>query len=148
MKIVFLPAMLVAGSVLAAEPADLSPTDPAAELAKQSGLPLEEISRLLKDCDADQQSMNFCAWRDQTQAEDMIRLSVAHLQTKLPSYHDCISAKAAQTVQHIKRKCTTDAHRDYAGGSVETYQRTQCIASSEAAYARSLERMTSCRSTD
>ncbi len=37
---------------------------PADEIAVRSGLPASEVNALLSDCDSNQTSMNFCAWRD------------------------------------------------------------------------------------
>lgn len=39
------------------------------EISARSGLPASEVNALLADCDSNQTSMNFCAWRDQIVAE-------------------------------------------------------------------------------
>lgn len=62
----------------------LAEQTPADEIAARSGLPASEVNALLAQCDSDQTSMNFCAWRDQLVAERELRQQVERQEHEHP----------------------------------------------------------------
>jgi hypothetical protein len=58
---------------LACSTALAATVDPADVISRQSGLPVGEMRNMLKDCDANQMSLIFCAWRDRVVAEQRLQ---------------------------------------------------------------------------
>ena len=100
----------------------------AAEIAKRSGLPDTTVLQLLQDCPANQQSMTFCAWRDEIVAESKLkqRADLANARSR-----SCAVRTSAQVDDWLRQRdivCDRDAAHE-AGGSDEFRARSTCRAS-------------------
>jgi uncharacterized protein YecT (DUF1311 family) len=103
---------LVSCSALAAVS---SPTD---VIANRSGLPPSEVDAALAHCDANQMSMNLCAWRDQIVAEQKLERVVG---VKAGSSETCKAALEKRLTAWRKRRdanCEKSASREWGGGSM------------------------------
>jgi len=69
---------------------------PADEIAVRSGLPASEVNALLSDCDSNQTSMNFCAWRDQLVAERELQRVVDKQAGEQPCRKKALDAQIAK----------------------------------------------------
>lgn len=90
--------------------------NPAAELSKRSGLPPDEVAKLLADCNANQQSMYFCTWRDQIAAEQQLQRVV---DKKPPACKVLLERKLGAWKRKRDRGCQRYAEQQWGGGSFE-----------------------------
>lgn len=115
------------------------------EIAKRSGLPSQTVEHLLGDCAANQQSIDFCAWRDQIEAEQA--LSDAASKAKALSSH-CDGLVTAQLAAWEKRRdtrCAAEAEKSDGGGSNEPAAEAECAASMTADYTRHFKPPSECK---
>lgn len=101
--------------------------DPAQELAHRSGLPASEVDEMLKNCDASQTSMNFCAWRDQIVAEQRLQLAIAKRVTDSPRCRTAIEKKVTQWKVARDRVCKKSATKEWGSGSMRTAAESICV---------------------
>lgn len=120
MKRVLLLTLLWAVAVRA------SPPEPSEEIAKRSGLPLDEVSALLSDCDASQTSMNFCAWRDLIVAEQELQRVVAEKHAASPACKYVSEADIARWKKTRDRACQKSAQKEWGSGSMEPTAHAVC----------------------
>jgi uncharacterized protein YecT (DUF1311 family) len=112
MKYLVLALTLVSTSVLAISP------DPIDEIANRSGLPASEVSAALSDCDANQTSMNFCAWRDQIVAEQNLEDAVNAMAGSSTACKTALQRKIAAWQKHRDASCLKSASREWGNGSM------------------------------
>ena len=114
----------------------------ASEIAKLSGLPPDEVSRQLADCSANQQSMNFCAWRDQVEADHALD---QHIKLSARTSTVCADAVRHQ-VGAWRRKRDAACAQDSAaqGGSEAKADFSECQASMTSDYARHYKMPAAC----
>ncbi|MGN8138760.1 hypothetical protein ACTJLC_29105 [Paraburkholderia sp. 22099] len=79
MRVAFVALAFACSSAFAGTP------DPADVISRQSGLPASEVQGMLANCDANQTSLNFCAWRDKVIAEQKLQDVVDEKSAKSPS---------------------------------------------------------------
>jgi hypothetical protein len=98
------------------------------EVVRRSGLDERQVSALLADCNASQQSLYFCAYRDFVAADlTLERVASSKLQ-KLP---ECKSARpdaVASSRRSIDSQCEKSAIETYGGGSMVAMARATCAA--------------------
>jgi hypothetical protein len=116
-------------------------SDAQTRISKASGLPLATIQRMLSDCDADQQSMNFCAWRDRVDAEDALSITTATWDKKSPACKSAVSEQVARWMHMRNRKCAVSP----ADGSGALAEATGCQASMTLDYAQHFAPPAICR---
>jgi uncharacterized protein YecT (DUF1311 family) len=104
-------AIALSGSAFAAP----NPTD---ELATRSGLPASEINTMLANCDADQTSMNFCAWRDQIVAEQELQTIVDKKSAASSTCKVTLEKKITAWKQSRDANCKKSADQQWHGGSM------------------------------
>jgi hypothetical protein len=104
-------------------------TDPAvlAELATRSSLPEASLRGLLSNCNANQQSENLCAWRDQIVAQRAFRAAVAGKAQELSACKADIEHRAAGWERRRDRSCARQAQKQYAGGSLRPTAQAVCL---------------------
>ncbi|WP_242540457.1 lysozyme inhibitor LprI family protein [Trinickia mobilis] len=96
----------------------LAAPNPVDELAARSGLPASEVGALLSNCDADQTSMNFCAWRDQIVAEQELQRIVDQKSAASPDCGVTLKKKITAWKKNRDSSCKKSADREWHGGSM------------------------------
>ena len=144
-----LAAMLLATTALAVN-ADQSPSNaPGAvaavdELARLSSLSKDELSVLLADCTANQQSMYFCAWRDQIAGELAAKQVLANKKQELPACGSTLDKKLASWMQSRDHVCAKSATKEWGEGSMRPTAQAICSAKETATITKRLARIRSC----
>lgn len=103
-------------------------TDPSvlSELAQRSTLAPTDLSALLDDCDATQQAMYFCAWRDLILAERSLQRAKDRRIASCPSCKSALDARLARWLRARDASCARFAKLDFGGGSMEPTDRVLC----------------------
>lgn len=104
--------------VLARSSALASSVDPAQVISRQSGLPASEAQSMLAHCDANQLSLNFCAWRDLVVAEQKLQDAVDDRAAKDPDYKARIDNKFRAWKKRRDASCKKSAEAENGGGSI------------------------------
>jgi hypothetical protein len=107
--------------------ASASSFNPAAELAKRTGLSVGEIETLVKDCDANQTSMNVCAWYDQVKAEHHLQMALKVKRAACPHCRDLSESSIADWQRQRDHICKETAQREWSNGSMEPAAESMCI---------------------
>jgi len=118
---------MVAGADLASAPDTEDAAAVQAELARQSGLPESELAELLKDCDANQTSMNFCARRDQVAAEMKLDRVVADKAKQQPECRVAVERKLTKWRSSRDTGCARSATAEYGNGSMKPMAQAMCL---------------------
>ncbi|MBN3724275.1 lysozyme inhibitor LprI family protein [Burkholderia sp. Ac-20379] len=103
--------------------AECSPAD---EIATRSGLPVSRIQAILQDCDANQTSMNFCAWRDQLVAERELQQAIDRHSDANPDRQRALESKMAKWKKARDASCDTSAREEWGSGSMRPAARATC----------------------
>lgn len=98
------------------------------ELSRRSGLEKAELKSLLADCSASQQSMYFCAWRDQIEANQKLGLILAERAQKSPKCKPTLKSKVSRWEQMRDQSCNKSAKRQWGEGSMKPTAEAMCIA--------------------
>jgi uncharacterized protein YecT (DUF1311 family) len=144
-------ACLLSFSALAAcaDAAKIPDTEDAAavqaELAKQSGLPESELSALLRDCEANQTSMTFCARRDQVAAEMELDRVVAGKLKQQPECREALDRRLANWRKSRDKGCEKSAAKEYGNGSMKPMAQAMCLKAETERMTASVKRMKGCR---
>ncbi|MDW9241404.1 hypothetical protein C7S16_1700 [Burkholderia thailandensis] len=99
---------------------------PAEEISARSGLPASEVSALLADCDSNQTSMNFCAWRDRIVAERELQQVVDRQVSEHPDRKSALEAKIAKWKKARDASCEKAARKEWGDGSMRPTAQTVC----------------------
>jgi uncharacterized protein YecT (DUF1311 family) len=113
---------------------------PAQELSGRSKMPLNEVNAMLNDCDASQQSMYFCAWRDQIVAERRLQQAIDSQVKEHPRQKAVIEEKIAKWKMRRDVGCNKTAHQNWGGGSMEPTARLTCQADETQSQAKSMRK--------
>jgi hypothetical protein len=124
------PAAIIACADNRAAPPALSPSEVLAEMSRRSAVPEAELEQRLTNCDADQQSMYFCAFRDFIAVDlQLDRLAAAwalrHPECKEPIEHQLHDLKQARD-----SACAKSAEEEYGAGSIAQTAIAVCASSS------------------
>ena len=111
--------------LLAAVSAFAGPT-PADEIAAHSGLPASEVGALLRDCDSNQTSTNFCAWRDQLVAERELQRVVDKQANQRPQRKNALDARIAKWKKSRDTSCEKSARSAWGDGSMRPAAQAIC----------------------
>ncbi|KWE77845.1 hypothetical protein WL78_03560 [Burkholderia ubonensis] len=103
---------------------------PADEISARSGLPASEVSALLADCDSNQTSMNFCAWRDQIVAERELQQVVDRQVSEHPERKAALEAKIAKWKKARDASCERSARKEWGEGSMRPAAQAICATAS------------------
>lgn len=114
--------------VLACSPAMAGTVDPADVISRQSGLPASEVQGMLANCDANQVSLNFCAWRDRVVAEQKLQDIVDDRAAKSPGCKARLDSKIAAWKKRRDVSCKKSAEAENGGGSIVPMEIAACQA--------------------
>lgn len=93
-------------------------SNPADVIATRSGLPASEVDAALSHCDANQMSMNLCAWRDQIVAEQKLEQVVKGKAAVSASCQAAIEKRLTAWKTRRDANCKKSASREWGGGSM------------------------------
>ncbi|MFL9888305.1 DUF1311 domain-containing protein [Paraburkholderia agricolaris] len=122
MKVALLALALVCSSALA------DTVDPAEVISRQSGLPASEVQGMLANCDANQTSLNFCAWRDRVVAEQKLQDVVDDKVAKSPGCKARLENRIAAWKKRRDASCKKSAEAENGGGSIVPMEIAACQA--------------------
>ncbi|KWI36365.1 hypothetical protein WM04_06935 [Burkholderia ubonensis] len=121
---------LAFGLLLLASANAFAEQTPADEISARSGLPASEVSALLADCDSNQASMNFCAWRDQIVAEREMQHVVDRQISEHPERKAALEAKVAKWKKARDASCEKSARKEWGDGSMRQAAQAICATAS------------------
>ena len=96
------------------------------EIAQQSGLPASEVGAMLDHCDANQTSINVCAWRDRIVAERQLQRAVATKGTMNTGCPQPMGTRIDAWKSERDQTCARKAQEKYGGGSMQQAAQTMC----------------------
>ncbi|MFM0730517.1 DUF1311 domain-containing protein [Paraburkholderia sediminicola] len=97
-------------------------------LSWQSGLPASDVQGMQADCDANQTSLNFCAWRDRVVAEQKLQDAVDDKAAKSPGCKARLESKVAAWKKRRDASCKKSAEAENGGGSIVPMEIAACQA--------------------
>ncbi|KVL22593.1 lysozyme inhibitor LprI family protein [Burkholderia ubonensis] len=122
-KLAFLLLLLASATAFAEQ-------TPADEISARSGLPASEVGALLADCESNQTSMNFCAWRDQIVAERELQQVVDRQVSEHPERKTALEAKIAKWKKARDTSCERSARKEWGEGSMRAAAQAICATAS------------------
>ncbi|MDR7008863.1 lysozyme inhibitor LprI family protein [Paraburkholderia strydomiana] len=102
--------------------------DPTDLISRQSGLPAGEVQGMLANCDANQVSLNFCAWRDRVVAEQRLQDIVDDRVAKSPGCKARLDSKITALRKRRDASCKMSAEAVNGGGSIVLMEIAACQA--------------------
>ncbi|RDJ97786.1 lysozyme inhibitor LprI family protein [Paraburkholderia lacunae] len=102
--------------------------DPADVISQQSGLPASEVQGMLANCDANQTSLNFCAWRDRVVAEQKLHDVLDEKAGTSPGCKARLEHKIAVWKKRRDASCKKSAEAENGGGSIVPMEIAACQA--------------------
>lgn len=137
-------ALLVAPTL--ANSADTSPSS--AEilqtLSQRSGLPESDLTSLLSDCQATQQSIYFCAYRDTVAAELTLSREINAAKFRLPRCKQQIDGWVPEWKIRRDRQCKKQAAREYGEGTLAPTAALLCMTAETEAMSRRIRTADTC----
>ncbi|WGS42929.1 lysozyme inhibitor LprI family protein [Burkholderia sp. JSH-S8] len=131
---------LAFGLLLLASASAFAEQTPADEISARSGLPASEVNALLADCDSNQTSMNFCAWRDQLVAERELQQVVDRQISEHPERKAALEAKVAKWKKARDASCEKSARKEWGDGSMRPAAQAICATAATKKMAKRLSR--------
>lgn len=110
-----------------------------------SKLPEAELNEMLADCNADQQSMYFCAWRDKIVAEQSLDRVAAEKKTAMPACAAAVDEWIRLESVRRDKACAERARTSFGGGSLEATARMTCTTDATSGLRNKLTRVDDCR---
>jgi len=114
------------------------------ELSQRSSLPEAELNKLLADCNANQQSMYFCAWRDQIAAVRTFEQALNDKQQKLSQCKTSLETKVASWMKSRDQSCEKSATQEWGEGSMKPTAQAICVTAETMRMTKKLENMAGC----
>jgi len=141
--------LLVAVSAALADSSTSNTSDPqlntvADELSQLSGLPESEVQTVLADCAANQQSMYFCAWRDQIQSQRLLNQAIATKVKKSPDCKTKLEPKVAAWSKRRDKVCAQSAEAEWGTGSMKPTAQATCVAKETERVAKLIKKSATC----
>lgn len=115
------------------------------ELARRSALPEADLNALLANCDATQQSMYFCAWRDQIAADRRLNQAVADQVKLRPHCKPYFEARTASWSRARDQFCEKSAKADWTDGSMEPTAKLLCMTAQTDQMTKHVRHMHGCK---
>ncbi len=115
------------------------------ELSKRSRLESSELNRLLADCNVNQQSMYFCAWRDQIASDRGLARVVADKQKRTPRCAESFKAKLANWERSRNQSCEKSSRKEWGDGSMQPIAQVICVTEETLRMTKRFECMSGCR---
>ncbi len=95
-------------------------------LSARTHIPKAELQTSLSHCDADQQSMTICAYRDFEAADLKLKRLVAEKEVSLPACKGFIENKVMRWKKMRDQGCAKSAAKDYDQGSIQPMAQAIC----------------------
>lgn len=114
------------------------------ELSQRSGSPINNLQDLLADCDADQQSMYFCAYRDQVSADLKLQHTLSLKQQQFPRCQAGLSNQIKDWENRRNQTCEQSAAKEWGEGSVKSTDELICSTTETNRFEKQLEKVTAC----
>lgn len=123
-----------------------APTDAeiVAALSNQSHVPEAELKTYLSDCDANQLSMNFCAYRDAVAANLTLKKAISKKKLQLPACKSNLDKEIARWEKTLNRDCQVSAKKQYGDGSLKNTVQSMCITADTVKMTKKINRMKNC----
>jgi uncharacterized protein YecT (DUF1311 family) len=115
------------------------------ELSERSKIPESELNTLLADCNASQQSMYFCAWRDLISADRTFKQALADQKQAHPECKAALETNVATWERLRDRSCDRSAKKQYGEGSMAPTAKLLCVTTETTRKTMVLERSRGCR---
>ena len=114
------------------------------EISQRSGLSAMEVSNLLADCHANQQSTYFCAWRDQIAADRKFGRALADKLQKMPQCKTSLEAETASWKKIRDLSCEKSATQEWGAGSMKPTAQVICVTTETVRMTQQLGSMNGC----
>ncbi|MBK7662175.1 MAG: DUF1311 domain-containing protein [Sterolibacteriaceae bacterium] len=108
-------------------------------------MPESELKDFLADCNANQQSMYFCAWRDQIVAQRVFERLLADKMQSMPACKSALESRAADWARSRDRSCARSALKQWGDGSMRRTAQIICVTGETARMTKRIQRMRGCR---
>jgi uncharacterized protein YecT (DUF1311 family) len=116
-------------------------------LSQRSGLPTVDLQTMLSNCEANQQNMYFCAWRDLIQSDKLFFEKLKLKQQQMPKCKALGESKAVAWQKSRARTCEKQATQDYGNGSMKPTAQLICMNSEAERMVKKLDGMKDCQLT-
>jgi hypothetical protein len=121
-----------------------APNEVLSEVSRRSGISKTELERLTAKCDADQQTMYFCAFRDLVEVDMRLdRVAADHIR-RYPECKDLIAARLRDLRQGRDAACATSAQEEFGSGSMAQTARATCASSATKPMIESIAALNRC----
>jgi uncharacterized protein YecT (DUF1311 family) len=115
-----------------------------AELSQRSGLSIDNLQNLLADCDADQQSMYFCAYSDEVVADLKLQHTLSLKQQQLPHCQTKLLDQVESWENKRDSSCAQSAAKEWGDGSMKPTAELVCSTAETNRFEKQLEKMANC----
>lgn len=116
------------------------------ELSRRSGLPGAELGSLLEDCNKNQQSLFFCAWRDQIAAEQALNSMLNDKQHNFPQCAAYFQSSVTSWKKAGDLACEKSARKEWGEGSMGPTAQAVCLTQEIMKMGKRLQVMKGCNS--
>lgn len=120
-------------------------SDAVMKLSRLSGIPEQDLAHVLADCNANQQSLYFCAWRDQLAEDIKLRQLLERKILATPHCKRSFEAQINAWERSRNRSCDESAKKQWGEGSMRPTASTLCKAKATERMNRHMERARSCK---
>jgi hypothetical protein len=103
---------------------------PEEELYFRSGMPMKDINEMLATCGKPKETSQaeyFCGWRDLIIAERQAQEIIDETSKGDLKYKKELVIKMDRWERNTRKICKKEAHREYAGGSIEPVAAEMCV---------------------
>ena len=115
------------------------------ELSRRTGLSRQDLQELTRDCNAHQQSMYFCAFRDFIAADLELQRAVSDkLAHESEQCRTVFDAKQTRWERARDRVCNQSARKEWGGGSMQPTAEVVCKTASTEARVREVNQRQIC----
>lgn len=121
-----MPLMACAANRSASPPP--APNEVISEVSRRSGISETELERLTAKCDADQQAMYFCAFRDLVEVDMRLDRVAADQTRRYPECKEVIAARLRDLRQGRDAACARSAQEEFGSGSMAQTARATCAS--------------------
>jgi hypothetical protein len=118
--------------------------DVVSELSRRSGLPESDLETLLADCNANQRSIYFCAYRDLVAADMTFKRALAAKEQSLPACKSAIDGKAARWERLRDNRCEQGATKEFGDGSMKPTAQALCAAAETHRMTKRVKKISGC----
>lgn len=114
------------------------------EMARRSGLSETELGKLVANCDLNQQTLYFCAFRDFVTRDLQLERARAEKERQLPLCKTEIGKKLTDLARTRDENCRASAEDEAGEGSMNLQIRARCASSTTERLIQRVEGVTDC----